>query len=293
MIESIVLKNTELNRTININKSSGEYWLNEVDFGQVEGTPQTFKFIDQIGESVYNTTLTPRQIQITGWVASWDEGTVKRLKQELNHFVNPKHLLELYTNGMKIQFYPRTSIRYSPSYQENNEVICKFLITGFCPYPLFTDENETVVSASYTEPLLLFPLVIPSEEGVKFGVRQPSLIAEILNEGDFPVGYTIEFRAHGTVVNPILTDIGTQQFIEISKTMESGEVITVDTREGYRQVRGSVNGVESNYFRYRNFDSSWLTLQQGVNSIRYNAESGLSSLEVYIRFSPAYLEVDV
>lgn len=292
MIESIVLKNTDLNRVININKSSGEYWLDEVDFGQVEGTPQTFKFIDQIGESVYNTTLTPRQIQITGWVASWDEGTVKRLKQELNHFVNPKHLLEVSTNGLKIQFYPRTSIRYSPSYQENNEVICKFLITGFCPYPLFTDENEHVVSASYTEPRFVFPLVIPADTGMLFGVRQPSLIAEILNEGDFPVGYIIEFRAYGTVVNPILIDIGTQQFIEITKTLESGEVVTIDTREGYRQVRGKLNNTESNYFRYRNFDSSWLTLQQGVNSIRYNAESGLTALEVYIRFSPAYLEVD-
>ena len=292
MIESLVLKNLDLNRSISINKDSGEYWLDQVDFGQAEGTPQTFKFIDQIGESVYNTTLPPRQIQITGWVASWDEGMVKRLKQELNHFINPKHLLEAHANGMKIQFYPRTSIRYSPTYEENNEVICKFLITGFCPYPLFTDENETVVSASYTEPKFMFPLVIPADTGMLFGVRQPSLIAEILNEGDFPVGYIIEFRAYGTVTNPILTDIGTQQFIEINKTMESGEIITVDTRQGYRQVIGRVNEVESNYFRYRNFDSSWLTLQQGINSLRYNAESGITALEVYIRFSPAYLEVD-
>ena len=292
MIESVVLKNTVLGTQININKSSGEYWLNEVDFGQVEGNVHTFKFIDQIGETVYNTTLEPRQIQISGWVAAWDESAVRRMKQALNHFINPKHILEAYANGMKIQFYPRTSVRYSPTHKENNEFISKFLITGYCPYPLFTDENEHSVSVAYTERMFRFPLIIPADKGVMMGVRQPSLIAEVTNNGDLPVGYTIEFRAYGTVTNPILTDIGTQQFIKIAKTMSSGEVITIDTREGYRRIVGNMNGVESNYFKYRTYDSNWLSLEHGINYLRYNADEGITALEVAIRFEPGYLEVD-
>lgn len=292
MIESVVLKNTVLGTQIDINKSSGEYWLNEVDFGQVESNVHTFKFIDQIGETVYNTTLGPRQIQISGWVAAWDSNSVSRMKRALNHFVNPKHLLEAYANDKKIQFYSRTSVVYSPTYKDNNEYISKFLITGYCAYPLFTDANEHTVSVASTTPLLRFPLVIPKDTGLLMGVRQPTLIAKVDNTGDLPVGYTIEFIAKGTVVNPIITDIGSQMFIKLNKTMKSGESIIVDTREGFRRIRGVINGVESNYFKYRTYDSRWLTLESGINYIRYNADEGVSALEVTIKFEPGYLEVD-
>lgn len=295
MIESITIKNTITSDQISIDKNatiSNGYWLDEVDFGQVEGTNHTFKFIDQIGETVYNTTLESRQIQVTGWVAGWNATIVSQLKQSLNHLINPKHLLEVYANGMKIQFYPRTSVKYSPTYQNNNELVSSFLITGYCPYPLFTDANSHLTSVSYTEKLFKFPLIIPANEGIMMGIRQPSLIAEVENNGDLPIGYTIEFRAGGTVINPSLTDIGTQQFIKINKTMVNGEVITVDTREGYRHIVGTVNGVESNYFKYRTFDSSWLSLNQGINYLRYNADEGVELLEVYIIYEPGYLEVD-
>jgi hypothetical protein len=292
LIESVVLRNTELDTEISINKTTGEYWLDEVDFGQVEGTNHSYKFIDQVGETVYNTTLEPRQIQITGYVAGWDAISVSQMKKRLNRLVNPKHLLEAYANGKKIQFYPRTSVAYSVTYQENNELISKFLVTGYCPYPMFTDADEQNVLVSYTKHLFHFPLIIPEGEGIQMGVRQPSQIAEVTNEGDLPVGYIVEFKAYGTVVNPSLTDIETQTFIQINKTMTVGEVIRVDTREGYRKVTGSVNGEESNYFQYRTFDSSWLTLGQGLNYIQYDAESGLDALEINIRFEPGYLEVD-
>lgn len=292
MIESVVLKNTVMGTQININKDKGEYWLDYLDPGQVENNIHTFKFLDQIGESVYNTTLEPRQISISGWVAGWSTETVHRLKLQLNSFINPKHLIELYANDLKIQFYPRTSVVYSPTYEQNNEFISKFLITGYCPYPLFTDKNEHSVSIAYTEKMFKFPLIIPKDTGIMMGVRQPSLIGEVENNGDLPVGYIIEFKAFGNVVNPILTDIGSQQFIEIRKTLTNGEVVTVDTREGSRRVIGTIGKAESNYFKYRTFDSSWLSLERGVNYLRYNAEEGITALEVNIRFEPGYLEVD-
>lgn len=292
MIESIVLKNTVLGTRININKSRGEYWLDSVDWGVVEGTNHTFKYIDQIGESVYNTTLEPRQIQIIGWVAAWDSLAVTRMKRVLNSFINPQHLMEAYANGMKIKFYPRTSVKYGITHQENNELICKFLITGYCPYPLFTDENSRSVSVAHTERRLVFPLVIPEDQGLIMGLLQPTLIAEISNPGDFEVGYSIELKANGTVINPILTDIDSQEFISIKKTLTAGEVIRIDTREGQRQIRGGLENPSSNYFQYRTFDSSWLSLKRGMNYLRYDAEEGVDSLEVSILFDPAYLEVD-
>lgn len=291
MIDSVSLLNTVTQSRININQDDGEYWLKEVDFGQVEGDIHTFKFINQPGETVYNIGLSPRQIQISGWVAAWDEFSVTRMKDLLNRTINPKHLMEAYAKGKKIGFYPRTSVVYSPTYENNNELISQFLITGYCPYPLFTDEEDSNTLVSYTTPLWRFPWAIPSD-GFIFGIRQPTLIAEVNNAGDLPIGYIIEFKARGTVINPFLVDIGSQQFIKFNKTMSDGEVITVDTKEGYRKVTGSVNGIESNYFKYRTFDSSWLQLETGVNYLRYNADDGVALLEVNIIYNPAYLEVD-
>ena len=72
----------------------------------------------------------------------------------------------------------------------------------------------------------------------------------------------------------------------------NGETVIVDTREGQRRIRGILNNTESNYFKYRSLDSSWLSLAVGTNYLRYNAEEGITNLEVYIRFNPGYLEID-
>lgn len=292
MIEALTLVNLSTNEEININMTNGEYWLGEVDLGQTESDIHTFKYINQIGESVYNTSIEPRSISIQGWIAGWDENKVKQQKIKLNHFINPKQTIRLIANDYSIEFYPETSVVYSPTYEDNNNLICKFLISGFCPYPLFTDKDEHFVSVAYTKKLFHFPLIIPKDEGIMFGIRQPSLIAEVDNNGDFDIGYIIEFRAYGKVVNPILTDIGSQEFIEITKTLNNGETVIVDTREGQRQIRGILNNTESNYFKYRSLDSSWLSLAVGTNYLRYNAEEGITNLEVYIRFNPGYLEID-
>lgn len=292
MTNSIILVNTNTGSRININTSQGEYWLDSVDWGTVEANNHTFKYVDQIGVYLYNTTLETRQIMITGWVAKEDEDEVRRMKRVLNSMVNPKHTLEVIRGNYKISFIPVTSVKYSSTYKENNEYMAKFLITGYCPYPLFTNLYDSVVSVSYTEPRFRFPLVIPKVEGMIFGVRQPSLIAEVNNPGDFPIGYTIEFKATGTVVNPSLVDIGTQSYFKIHKTLTSGEVVRVYTQEGERRVVGILDGVETNYYQYRTHDSSWLQLERGENLIRYNAEEGLSSLEVVITFNPGFLEVE-
>lgn len=292
MTNSVTLVNTNTGGKVNINTSVGEYWLDTVDWGTVKSNNHTFKYIDQIGVYLYNTTLETRQIMITGWVARENEEEVRRMKRALNSLVNPKHTLEAIRGNYKISFVPVTSVKYSVTYKENNEYMAKFLITGYCPYPLFTDLYDSVVSVAYTEPRFKFPLVIPSREGMVFGVRQPSLIAEVNNLGDFPVGYTIEFKATGTVVNPRLIDIGTQEFVRINKTLVSGETVKVYTQEGNRRVVGLWNGVETNYFQYRTYDSSWLQLEVGQNLLRYDADEGLSSLEVVITFNQGYLEVE-
>lgn len=292
MLDNLTIRNVEQNTEIHINRYNGEYWLDVADFGTVDGVNHTYKYLDQIGTTIYNTTLDPRNVAISGWVAGWSKAEVSRLKTFLNSFINPKEELELRVNNKKIYGYPTKSIAYSQTLAENNEILTKFVISIYCPYPLFTDITPGSVLVAFTEKKFHFPLVIPKQTGVIMGIRQPTLIATVNNPGDLPVGYIIEFKALGQVVNPILTDIGSQQFVEIRKVMDAGEVILIDTREGHRRVRGFVSGIESNYYHYRTYDSSWLQLARGINYLRYNAEENVSALEVTIRYEPGYLEVD-
>lgn len=291
MVDTLSIKDTHTQKSITISTSPGEYYLKELDVGSVDGKTHTFKYVNQIGVSVYGISLGTRDIRIIGWVADENFDRLIQRKKVLNSFINPTHLMELIVGGYKLSFYPGKSIKYSTSYEENNEVLCKFLIEGECPYPLFTPLQEQRVSVAYTLGKFRFPLTIPPE-GVQMGVRQPSLIALVNNAGDFPVGYTIEFKATGSVSNPSLIDIGSQQMLKINKQMIAGESVTVNTREGERQIIGRIGGVEQNYFQYRTYESDWLTLGVGENLLRYNADSGVTNLEALITFSPGFMEVE-
>lgn len=291
MIEEITLKNAALGQEILISKHTGSYWLEVADLGTVSATNNTFKFIDQIGETLVNTTLDTRAVTISGWVANEDENIVKALKAKLNKFVEPRQPLELWFNDYKLIFSPSTSIRYATD-NNNNEIICKFLISGIALNPLF-ETAERTVKVSSTEGGFYFPWVIPTVEKFAMGVRQPSLIAEITNDGAIETGYKIEFIANaGIVVNPQIFDIGTQQFIKINKTLQSGESIVVDTRRGTRGVKGYIYGNEYNYFQYRDFNSSWLELSLDKTFLRWSAESGEEFLIANVYYAPRFLEVD-
>lgn len=293
MIESVVLRNTATGQQISINKTEGEYWLDEIDLGTVDGSGNTFKFIDQIGETLVSTSILTRNISISGWVASEDESLVKAQKAVLNRFINPRTPLELVVGKYRLTFSPSTSVRYAVKKSLHNEVMCKFLITGTAYDPMFASE-EAKVEVAYVERRLVFPLMAPPEKLV-MGVHQPTLIARINNAGAIPTGYKIEFIAYGgPVENPKVFDIGSQQFIRINKTLANGERVLINTRDGERKVEGFMNATAEgqNYFHYRDLSSSWLELALDENLLRYSADSGEKFLVVNVYYSQRYLEVD-
>ena len=65
----------------------------------------------------------------------------------------------------------------------------------------------------------------------------------------------------------------------------------VSTSSGNKYIKGVVKGEESNYFKYLDFDSTWLQLHTGDNILKYDADNNVEGLEVLISFLPKYLEV--
>ena len=292
MIDSLVLTNTVTLQSVLLDKDNSELVLDEADLGTVEGTHHSYKYVSQVGVYIDSTTLEQRVVAISGWVIGNTYDELKANKAVLNKLINPLHMVEVVVQDKyKLDFKPDFSVKYSASYEENNEVLCKFLIQGTCADPMFTTKDKQTALIASIIPKFRFPLVIPQNKGILMGLREPSLLATLNNGGDIDTGLLITFSCTSTVTNPSLLNVDTREFIKINKTMSAGEQIIVSTGSGEKYIKGIVSGEESNYFKYMDFDSTWLQLHTGENILKYDADDNVDGLEVLISFLPKYLEV--
>lgn len=292
MIESLVLTNTVTLQSVLLDKDDSELVLDEADLGTVEGTHHSYKYVSQVGVYIDSTTLEQRTVSISGWVIGDTYDELKSNKEVLNRLVNPLHPIDaIVQEKYKLTFKPDYSVKYSVSYEENNEVLCKFLIQGTCADPMFTTKDKQSALIASIIPKFRFPLVIPQGTGILMGLREPSLLATLNNGGDIDTGLLVTFSCTSTVTNPSLLNVDTREFIKINKVMSAGEQIVISTGSGEKYIKGIVNGVEYNYFKYMDFDSTWLQLHTGENTLKYDADNNVDGLEVLISFLPKYLEV--
>lgn len=296
MVEGVKLQNVETRAILTLDMvSTDDYILESVDWGQIESTHHSYKYVNQIGIHVTGTSLETRNVTIQGWVIAENSAQMSQRKQILNRFFNPQQAVDLFYQNYVLRFLPNTSVKYSATVVDNNEVVCKFKVEGYCPDPLFAEQAENKVVAASTVGLFHFPLAISKSPdppgGTVFGLRKPSLIVAIENNGAVSVGMKIVFRANGTLTNPMLINVNTQKYFKINKTLEAGEQVEIDTVIGQKKIQGIMNGIRSNYFKYRDLDSEWLQLAVGSNLFRYDADANASNLEVYIYYNNKYLEV--
>ena len=296
MVEGIILKKIRTQEELTLDMvSTPDFILKSVDWGTIQSSHHSYKYVNQIGVSVTNTSLETRAISIIGWVIADTEKEMTNRKSILNGFFNPQDMIELIYEDYLISFIPDETVKYSIALEENNEVICKFQIKGTCPNPLFQNSYESRVTIAATIANFHFPLIMSKNlypKGAIFGYRTNSLIAKITNKGAVDIGMRIVFKAKGVVENPKLINVNTGEEFKINKTMASEEEIEINTNVGEKSVRGKINNADfTNYFMYKDIDSVWLQLKLGENLFRYDADNGLDNLEVFVYFHNKFLEV--
>ena len=296
MVENVILLNKATQAVLELDVTTTPYYILDVaDWCQIESNHHSYKYVNQIGVYVTGTSLETRDVEITGWVIAKTESQMDERKKMLNRFVNPQQLIKLTYKEYDLEFLPNTSIKYSTTLVENNDVVCRFKISGLCPDPLFRENTENRVAAATTVGMFHFPLIINKTQQqppqIVFGLRQPSLIVNVYNGGAVRTGMRMVFKATGTIKNPSFINVMTQEYFKINKTMVAGETVTINTTIGEKKVIGFLNGVEQNYFKYRDLDSTWLQLEVGDNLFRYDADENIDGLEAYIYFYNRYLEV--
>lgn len=292
MITKIKLKNVELNKEIEIGIRKEKYVLGLVDFGQAPASFNTTDYIQLIGSFVNTTRIDTRSITIKGAIFPVGAGMAEK-KQELNRLINPKHKLIVTTDKYKIEIRATSSVIYSTERTKNNDVMCEFLIKGTAFEPTFKRIYEEVFYYSNAIKRPLFPMVIPKNKGICFGIKAAVNTQNLINDGDIETGFVCKITAqYGEVVNPKITDNKTGKYIEIILNMLKGDAIEISTVAGNKYVKFIRGSSEKDIFKAVTKKSSMsMTLSAGQNNITIAAALNAANLSSSIKLTPLYLEV--
>ena len=212
-------------------------------------------------------------------------------RKNLISFFNPKTrgtLIIDYCDNKKATEYVINNFK---SKIDNVYNILTFELDLICTDPYLHDIEEAKQEIALWRGAFHFPLVSNVNKKIIMGVKEPSLIANVVNNGDVPIGLIIDFIANGTVKNPSFFNINTREYIRVNVTMNAGEVIRIDTRTGNKKIIRKVNETETNIMNLLDLQSTFLKANVGDNLFRYNAEEGFNFMDVTVYYNPAYLGV--
>ena len=104
--------------------------------------------------------------------------------------------------------------RNSPGYKVQD-----FFLNLFMSLIHWQDLSESKEDISTEIGNLEFPLEIPAE-GLELSIRTISFITNIYNQGDVDTPIKVKLKATGTVINPIIENLDTGEFIRIKRTLK-------------------------------------------------------------------------
>lgn len=246
----------------------------------------------QHGDTYVGQRIETRDIDIVGHINTRDKAQALELRRRMLKIFNPELSATLVYEygGFKRVIDCRA---YGEPKILKKEVLYEFDLQIECLNPFWREEEETKEDIASWVAAWHFPCVIEKDntKSMIYGYRAESVIVDCYNEGDVSTGMRIRFTALGTVSNPILLNVDTEEFIQINATMKTGDVIEINTKYGSKGAKLIRDGVETDYFRYIDVDSTFMQLAIGDNMFRYDAASGVNSLEVSIFYSKEFLGV--
>lgn len=152
------------------------------------------------------------------------------------------------------------------------------------PYPRTTEEENK--SFSYLQSGFRFPRAYSSKTPWRISTRIIEPLQTITNRGDIPAGFTVTFKAlTDGVKGPKLLNVDTRENIAFTRlTLNSGDVLTVNTMINAREVLLTTSEGTKNAFEYMDYDSTFFLLARGANTLRYSAQEREANLEVTLSF---------
>lgn len=246
----------------------------------------------QHGDTYVGQRIEARDIDIVGHINTRDKQQAYELRRQMLKVFNPELDGTLIYEYGSFKRVINCRLHGEPKLQRQS-VLIEFELPLDCLNPFWREEDEQKEDIASWVAAWHFPCVIEKEntKSMIFGYRAESVIVDCYNEGDVSTGMRIRFTALGTVTNPIILNVDTEEFIKLNVTMQTGDVIEVNTKYGSKGATLTRDGVVTDYFCYVDVDSTFMQLAIGDNNFRYDAESGVNSLEVSIFYNKEYLGV--
>jgi hypothetical protein len=251
------------------------------------------------GSHYQNTKLENRDFEIPFFIyrsikdSWWIEQQKNLAYKVFNPKANPFRID--FTTEAGEEYYLNANLESAPIFateeENNNAGWLNGLLQFSANDPYIYRKNAQRVDIALWVPAFEFPLEIPADEGIEMGYRIPSLIVNVLNDGQESTGMIIRFKALGTLVNPSLVNVNTYEELKLNTIMQAGDVIEVSTYQRKKSVTLIRNGVKTNIFNSLDLNSKFLQLEIGDNLFRYNADDGLDNLEISMIFTPRLLGV--
>lgn len=211
---------------------------------------------------------------------------------------NRLKLYQYAQTGKKIKLYFTTTSKnvwiegYVESVETENfsmKTVCQ--ISVICPEPFFKDIKETINTLNTVIGNFYFPFY--TEEPIPFSTYEQVRILNLLNTGNIKSGMTIEFFANNTLINPIIYNKVTQEYLGFGDenrpfTMLESDRIIVTTYQNQKKATLIRNAVETNIFNSLKQGSTFLQLDSGDNEFAFSADEGIEALEIKFKHHSYY-----
>ena len=246
----------------------------------------------QHGDTYVGNRIEVRDIEIEGKIRESGKDTQMTLRRKMLKILNPELDGTLYYTFGSFTRKIGAKVKESPRFTHEG-LFQDFSIVFRCLDPFWKEEGDRREDVALWTADWIFPTIIDQEddESMIYGHRELSVVVNVYNDGHVSTGMRMEFRAIGAVTNPQLFNTNTREFMKINYTMQTGDVITVDTSYGNKGITLLRNGVETNIYRYMDVDSTFMQLDIGDNVFRYDADEGITNLEVTVYYAQKYLGV--
>ena len=164
-------------------------------------------------------------------------------------------------------------------------------ISVLCPDPWWKDVLETINNIDTVKGNFYFPFYRVEPE--PFSTYEKIQILNLTNKGDVSSGMTIELTATGEVVNPIIYNRETSEYIGIGDETHRfmllpNQRLVITTHPGNKKIVIVDESFEINVFNYLREGSKFLQVEPGDNVFTYGAESGNEFVQIQFKYYSEY-----
>lgn len=278
---------TENGQKLELTQNSEYDVINIEGLNPVGATINTYKIGVSDGEH-YNSSYVNMRNIVLYIVPKNKSNDIETNRLALYKYFRPKHKIRLY-------FQHGSRDVFIDGYVETVEIslysqLEQFQISVICPQPYFLDISTAQGDFTQIENLFEFPFAI-EEEGIEFSRFGQIDDIYINNDGEVETGLIISLYAFGSASGIELYLNDTQYFKLGDLSLETGDILTINTNKGEKSVTLLRNGTEINCINYVSKGSTWFTLDIGENKISKIIQSGMESVNIDVSYYIKYIGV--